>query len=72
MLPKTLCDKYNAYYTMCIKYFTPGLYLTENDSDRSIWWHYIVITVPDEIKHPDVSFVYVTGGKNTDGYVYTP
>ena len=42
---------------------------TAADVDRSVWWHYLVINVPDNVEYSDTGFVYITGGSNEDGYV---
>jgi len=39
--------------------FTSQQWLTPEDSSRSIWWHYLVIIVPKEIKYPDQSFLWI-------------
>ncbi|XP_006811763.1 autocrine proliferation repressor protein A-like [Saccoglossus kowalevskii] len=54
-------------YTVYILNMTSQKWLTEKDSDRSIWWHYMAITVPDKLTITDTSFMYITGGSNTDG-----
>ena len=39
--------------------FTSQQWLTPEDSSRSIWWHYLVIIVPKEVKYPDQSFLWI-------------
>ena len=39
----------------------------ESISSRSVWWHYVAVTVPDKILYPEHAFLYITGGSNTDG-----
>jgi len=29
-----------------------------------LWWHYMLVVVPDKIYYPDVGFIYITGGGN--------
>ena len=36
---------------------------------QSVWWHYLVINVPDKLEFPDTAFIYITGGSNHDGCV---
>lgn len=36
-------------------------------SSRSVWWHYLVVTVPDKVEYPEHSLLYITAGYNTDG-----
>lgn len=38
-------------------------------SSRSIWWHYLVVTVPDKVEYPEHSLLYITAGYNTDALV---
>ena len=40
---------------------------SDADSSRSVWWHYLLIHVPDDIKYPDHGLLWITGGGNTDG-----
>ena len=37
---------------------------------RSIWWHYLVINIPDQIDFKDTGFLYITGGSNHNRYIY--
>ncbi|XP_072168404.1 autocrine proliferation repressor protein A-like [Diadema setosum] len=46
---------------------TSQKWLTYNDSDSAIWWHYLTITIPDNLTYPDKAAVWVTGGSNHDG-----
>jgi len=54
-------------YTGYILNMTSQQWLTYEDSDRSIWWHYAVVVVPHKIEFTTVGTVYITGGSNTDG-----
>jgi len=38
----------------------------ETFSSRSIWWHYVAISVPNQLKRPNSAFVFINGGSNTD------
>jgi len=38
----------------------------ETLSNRPVWWHYVVIHIPDNILHPDSAFLFVADGYNTD------
>ena len=42
---------------------------TAGEVSRAIWWHYLVINIPDEIEFGDTGFLYITGGSNTNGYL---
>lgn len=74
-------DGFTAYYInltsqtwlsstiKCVyKYFS--CYIIENDVDRSVWWHYLVIFVPEKVVITDTAFIYVTGGSNTNTKYY--
>ena len=39
--------------------------VVEEFSDRPIWWHDFVISVPHDILVPGVALIFVGGGKNT-------
>jgi PhoPQ-activated pathogenicity-related protein len=45
---------------------TSQTWLTSNDSDRSIWWHFMAVVVPETLRFSNVGVVYVTGNSNTD------
>jgi PhoPQ-activated pathogenicity-related protein len=45
---------------------TSQKWLSEKYVDRSIWWHYVVSIVPDELEFNDKSIVFIGGGSNTD------
>ena len=55
-------------FTAYILNMTSQQWLTYNDVSRSIWWHYLVVVVPDKIEFPGIAGVWVTGGSNNDGY----
>ena len=40
---------------------------TDADTSRSVWWHYLLINVPDDIQYTDHALLWITGGDNTDG-----
>lgn len=42
--------------------------MTEKESSRSVWWHYLVVFVPENIKdaNKDFGFLWITDGSNTD------
>ena len=40
------------------------LSLSDSECDRSVWWHYLVICIPDDIVISDSCFMYITGGSN--------
>ena len=43
---------------------------TAKEVSRSIWWHYLIINVPDVINAKDTGFLYITGGTNHDRYIH--
>ena len=42
--------------------------VSETWTNWPIWWHYMVIHVPDDIIYPEHGFLYVSRGSNTDRY----
>jgi PhoPQ-activated pathogenicity-related protein len=52
-------------YTLHYINLTSQTWLTDNDSDRSIWWHYLVICIPHDIELSGSAFMYITGGSNS-------
>eukprot|EP00045_Choanoeca_perplexa_P003730 m.33128 g.33128 ORF g.33128 m.33128 type:complete len:491 (+) comp12198_c0_seq1:30-1502(+) len=53
-------------YTAHFLNMTSQTWLSSADVDRSVWWHYMVIVMPDEVKYTDTAFMYITGDYNTD------
>ncbi|XP_078610552.1 autocrine proliferation repressor protein A-like isoform X1 [Branchiostoma floridae x Branchiostoma japonicum] len=53
-------------YTMYLLNMTSQQWLTEDDVDRSIWWHFLTVTIPDNMSHPDAAFMYIDGGFNNE------
>jgi PhoPQ-activated pathogenicity-related protein len=53
-------------YTGYVLNMTSQAWLTEEDSSRPIWWHILVVIIPENVKeeHKDWSFIYITGGNN--------
>lgn len=37
-----------------------------NSDAKSIWWHYIVVVVPDHVKYTQNASLWITGGSVTD------
>ncbi|CAI8014093.1 Autocrine proliferation repressor protein A, partial [Geodia barretti] len=56
-------DGYTSYFIN----LTSQLWLSPGEVSRAIWWHYLVINIPDEIEFGDTGFLYITGGSNTNG-----
>ena len=42
-----------------------AVFPAEKDSSQPVWWHYMYVVVPDVIKHPEASFLYVSLGSNS-------
>ncbi|XP_078610561.1 autocrine proliferation repressor protein A-like [Branchiostoma floridae x Branchiostoma japonicum] len=51
-------------YTMYLLNMTSQQWLTEDDVDRPIWWHFLTVTIPDNMAHPDAAFLYIDDGDN--------
>lgn len=47
---------------------TSQTWLTPADSDRSVWWHYIQVIVPNDLDLSlgNVAMMYINGGSNND------
>ncbi|CAF4130145.1 unnamed protein product, partial [Rotaria magnacalcarata] len=64
----TIIDTYEAPdYKLYILNFTSQKWIDERFSSRSIWWHYLCITVPNRLTRPNTAFLLIDGGSNTDG-----
>ena len=54
-------DGFTAYYYN----MTSQKWMTEKETDRPIWWHFMAVIIPDNIDNTvDSSFLYITGGDN--------
>jgi len=40
----------------------------ETSESKSLWWHYLVVVVPDEVKWTRNASLYITGGGQSNGY----
>ncbi|XP_054763349.2 autocrine proliferation repressor protein A-like [Lytechinus pictus] len=49
-------------YTAYVVNMTSQKWLTYNDSDSAIWFHYLTITIPEHIVSPEHAFLFITGG----------
>lgn len=38
-----------------------------NSDIKSIWWHYLTVIVPNEVRYPNNGTLWITGGSVTDG-----
>ncbi|XP_072043224.1 autocrine proliferation repressor protein A-like [Amphiura filiformis] len=57
----------DGIYTVYVLNMTSQTWLDNSIVDRSVWWHYLSVTIPDNIRYPDVGFMYITGGNNNPG-----
>jgi PhoPQ-activated pathogenicity-related protein len=55
-------------YKLYVLNMTSQKWLDETLVKNPIWWHYLVITIPDKITRPDAGLLLIDGGSNTDGY----
>lgn len=39
----------------------------ESSNGKSLWWHYLVVIVPDEIRFTQNASLWITGGSVTSG-----
>jgi PhoPQ-activated pathogenicity-related protein len=53
-------------FTTYLLNMTSQRWLTDKDVDRSIWWHYLAVVVPDKLQYTDKAGLYITGNYNTD------
>ena len=61
------CKPSAAYTNPCFITFDHLHYfIAASEVTRSVWWHYLVITIPDNVQHTDTGFLYITGGSNDD------
>ncbi|PIK49439.1 putative autocrine proliferation repressor protein A-like [Apostichopus japonicus] len=51
-------------YTAFVLNMTSQTWLTPQESSQPVWWHYLIIMVPDVVLYSDTAFVYITGGSN--------
>jgi PhoPQ-activated pathogenicity-related protein len=62
-------DRGFTYYTLNM---TSQRWLTDADFTadspaKSLWWHYLVVIVPDKITHKSNATLWITGGSQTSG-----
>lgn len=46
---------------------TSQQWLNSSYVDRSVWWHYLFIVIPNNWQFKETGLVYITGGSNNDG-----
>ena len=52
-------------YRAAVLELTSQTWLSFEEVDRPVWKHWLTIVIPDTVRH-DASFLYITGGNNTD------
>jgi PhoPQ-activated pathogenicity-related protein len=45
---------------------TSQLWLTPEDSTQPVWWHILVVVVPETVVHTDKAILWITGGDNDE------
>lgn len=45
-------------------WLTPADWQSVNGPPGNLWWHYMLVVVPDKIAFTDAAFMYITGGDN--------
>lgn len=48
--------------------FTSQKWLNEEVHNRPVWWHILLVIVPEKVKHHDTGFIWVTGDSNEGTY----
>lgn len=62
----TIFETYGA--KVYILNMTSQKWQDETFVESPIWWHVLVISIPDKITRPDAAFMLIDGGKNDYGY----
>ena len=57
-------DGFTSYFIN----MTSQTWLSASEVSQSVWWHYLVINIPDKVQFSDTGLIYLTGGNNHDGY----
>ncbi|XP_035694841.1 autocrine proliferation repressor protein A-like, partial [Branchiostoma floridae] len=50
--------------TMYLLNMTSQQWLTEDEVDRPIWWHFLTVVIPDNMTYPDAGFLFIDGDNN--------
>ncbi|XP_071813794.1 uncharacterized protein [Apostichopus japonicus] len=45
---------------------TSQTWLTGDDVDKSVWWHYMTVSIPEVIRREDTALLLIQGEENTD------
>ena len=52
--------------------FTSQQWLTPEESSRPIWWHILVVIVPNKLEYSNTPFLWITDGDNGDDAIPDP
>ncbi|XP_046562184.1 autocrine proliferation repressor protein A-like [Haliotis rubra] len=58
-------------FTLYLINMTSQQWLTEAEVEHPIWWHYMIVAVPDNLTRPDAGCLYISYGSNGYGS-FTP
>lgn len=61
-----IATKKEVGFTAYILNMTSQKWMDETYVKSPIWWHYVVLLVPDKLTRPDAGIVIIDGGKNDD------
>mmetsp|Transcript_16579 Transcript_16579/g.18441 ORF Transcript_16579/g.18441 Transcript_16579/m.18441 type:complete len:503 (-) Transcript_16579:24-1532(-) len=53
-------------YTQVVINMTSQAWLTKDDVNQNIWFHYLTICIPTKQRDTNIGFMYIDGGDNTD------
>ena len=54
-------------YKVYVLNMTSQKWMDETYVTNPIWWHYLVVTIPDKITRPDAGLVLIDGGSQNSG-----
>ncbi|XP_071814494.1 autocrine proliferation repressor protein A-like isoform X3 [Apostichopus japonicus] len=66
ILPEYTTRGRDDSYTIFVLNMTSQTWLSTSTVTHTIWWHYLTVIIPDDIKYTDVGCLYVTGDTNDD------
>lgn len=58
----------HGLYTAFFLNVTSQKWLSEEVLNRPVWWHILMVILPEKVKYPDTGFVWVTGDSNEGTY----
>lgn len=54
-------------FKMYVLNMTSQKWQNESVVSNPIWWHYLCVTIPDQVTIKDAGVIWIDGGKNSDG-----